>query len=33
MQAGPNYESTINYTYDNASRVTQIADSLTGTIS
>lgn len=32
-QAGPTYESTINYTYDAGNRLTQAVDSVTGTIS
>jgi YD repeat-containing protein len=32
MQAGPAYESTVNHAYDAANRVTQIADSISGTI-
>lgn len=31
--AGPTYESTINYTYDPYNRVTQVVDSISGTIS
>jgi RHS repeat-associated protein len=31
-QAGPTYESTINYTWDGGNRLTQIVDSVTGTI-
>ena len=31
-QAGPTYESTINYTYDAGNRLTQAVDSVTGTI-
>ncbi|MFZ3381057.1 MAG: RHS repeat-associated core domain-containing protein [Candidatus Acidiferrales bacterium] len=31
-QAGPTYESTINYTWDAGNRLTQIVDSVTGTI-
>lgn len=31
--AGPTYESTINYTYDPYNRLTQVVDSVSGTIS
>lgn len=31
-QAGPTYESTINYTWDAGNRLTQVVDSVTGTI-
>jgi RHS repeat-associated protein len=31
-QAGPTYESTINYTWDAGNRLTKIVDSVTGTI-
>ncbi len=31
-QAGPTYESTVTYTYDAGSRLTQAVDSITGTI-
>ena len=32
VTAGPSYESTINYTYDLYDRVTQVVDSISGTI-
>jgi RHS repeat-associated protein len=32
MTAGPTYESTVNYTYDGGNRLTQAADSISGTI-
>lgn len=31
-QAGPTYESTINYTWDGGNRLTKVVDSVTGTI-
>ena len=32
MQAGPTYESTVNYAYDAGNRMTQAVDSVTGTL-
>jgi RHS repeat-associated protein len=32
-QTGPTYESTINYTFDGGNRLTQVVDSIAGTIS